>query len=692
MARTIAAVTLAAVAAFIILALPSASAAASPAYSYLSAYISNSVLNQYAFLNVTYGGANYIVLQPTNGTPDYLLVNSTGGTYRLVSNSATANAVLSYFIPSGYALNESKVSYLRSALSNFTAQAAPNITDCVIETGTSPPFTNTYYNATLGCDTVLNCRNVLSQYGTTYFVPGLANFSIRYELYNSTINSYRSALASLNASNAGSLSTTLKTDLSNLRLSVTQLPNESIFAPQITFNPASCSTTGLNEPWYCVAIPYCSPLNMNSTLVANMASVQASLLAGVPTNAFVSDAEAHASSSSKAYLYAEAEKANASAYNSFLTAAYPLYNSTLSGMESVMARINDTNLSVSIRALESGFSNIRTRGFNQSVSSANVAFATLIENATSALKLANSSYSNAYGLARNDTEAAIAAQLNYRVSPVRLAQISSQLFAIDRTINSGKVNQTYLNTVSGTLQEMRVELAVYVAPVTMAYLTKLLTGGFATAMLSGSKASVQSKDSSAPLYSALEALIIDAVIIAVIYYFTYHRLSTRHKIRRSRAVRYAWIALFVLLAVLAVADAALTYGYAQAANAFLPFSHFAGVVSSSKSVMVALNGTSAYGNSSLVACADSIKSALSANGRNVTVVGITNGTCTSNGQISSLGLDCYDHAVSSGVPVVVLDSGPSYMAYKGIYGYNLYVSGSPADGQSCLVSSVLSKG
>ena len=664
--------------------------AASPSYAYMSQYVSNSVLNHYNFVNFTYGGSSYVVMQPINGTYDYLVVNSSNGIYRLVMNSATANAVLSSYIPSGYVLNTSDVSYLRDSLSRFVSQAAPNITDCITETGINPPMTNTFYNATLGCYTVLNCHNTINQYGTTYFVPGLANFSINYETYNNTINSYSSALAKLNASNAGSLSSTLKSDISSLKQVIMVLPNESIFEPQITFNPATCSTSGLNEPWYCVAIPYCSPLSLNSTLLNNMASIQVSMLAGVPTASFVSNAGVYASSTAKAYIAAEAQSKNASAYNTFLSSAYPLYNSTVSEMFSVLSRVHSSNLSASVNSLQTGFSRIRSLGYNQSVTSANSVFHTLIENATSALKIANKSYSDDYSLAQTDTRSAIIAQLNYHTSPARLAQLSSELFQIDYTMSSGNVNETYLSSASLTLQEMRIALAAYVAPVTLGSVSKLLDGGFATALLSGSGALPQSKDASAPLYAAIESLIIDALIIALIYYFTYHKFAMKHRIRRSRTVKYAWIALFAVIIILALADIAFTYHAAQAANSYLPFSGFAGRIASSKSVMIALNGTSAYSNSTIIACADSTKSALASENKSVTVVDITNGTCTANGQISNLGINCYDHALSSGEPVVVLSSGGSSLVYKGMYGYSIYASGLPASGNSCLAVSVLS--
>ena len=421
-----------------------------------------------------------------------------------------------------------------------------------------------------------------------------------------------------------------------------------------------------------------------------MASIQASMLAGVPTASFMSNAGAYASSTAKAYVAAEAQSKNASAYNAFLSSAYPLYNSTVSEMLSVLSIVHSSNLSASVNALQTGFGRIRSLGYNQSVTSANSVFHTLIENATAALKIANRSYSEDYSLAQSDTRSAIIAQLNYHTSPVKLVQLSSELFQIDSTLNSGNVNQTYLSSVSLTLQEMRIALAAYVTPVTLGSMSKLLDGGFVTSLLSGSGSLPQAKEASAPLYAVIESLIIDALIIALIYYFTYHKFAMKHRIRRSRTVKYAWIALFAAITIIALADLVLTYHSAQAANSYLPFSGFAGRIASSKSVMIALNGTSAYSNSSIAACADSTKSVLDSENKSVTVVDITNGTCTANGQISNLGLNCYDHALSSGEPVIVMSSGGSSLAYKGIYGYSLYVSGLPASGKSCLAASVLS--
>ncbi len=669
-------------------ALAAQTAAASPS-AYLSQYLSNTLINSYNFINFSYGGANYVILRPSNGTYNYLVVNSSNGIYRLVTNSATDNAILSSYIPSGYTLNTSDVSYLRNSLSKFVNQAAPNLTDCITETGINPPMTDTFINATLGCDTVLNCRNLLNDYGNTYIIPALENLSINYWNYNNTINSYNSTLAELNASNAGSLSPKLKSDFTDLKTEVALLPNESIFPPQITFNPASCPPTGVNEPWYCTAIPYCSPLSLNNTILNNMAGVQSTMLAGVPTTESIDYASSYASSTAKYYVAAEAESRNASAYSAFIKSAYPLYNSTLSEMQSVLSRVHSSNLSESINSLQSGFTRIRSLGYNQSITSANSVFYTLIENATASIRIANRSYSEDYALAQNDTNSAIIAQLNYRKSPAKLAQISSQLFQIDSTLNSGDVNETYLSSISLTLQEMRVELVAYVSPLTLGSVSKLLDGGFATALLSGSGATPQSKEALAPIYAAIESLIIDAIIILVIYYFTYHKFAMKHRIRRSKTVKYAWMALFAVIIIIAIIDIAITYNAASSAGSYLPFSGFSGHLSSSKSAIVALNGTSAYSNSSIIACADTIKSSLSLKNKSVTVVDITNGTCTANGQISNLGINCYDHALSSGEPVIILSSGSGSISYKGLYGYQLYVSGQPASGASCLAASVL---
>ena len=134
----------------------------------------------------------------------------------------------------------------------------------------------------------------------------------------------------------------------------------------------------------------------------------------------------------------------------------------------------------------------------------------------------------------------------------------------------------------------------------------------------------------------------------------------------------------------------LTYAYAQAATNFLPFAYFSGYLHSSKAAYVVLNGSSAYSNAGITACAGALSSALTSQGKSVKIIQATNYSCVAGGTVSPLGVDCIDRALSSGTPVVSLSQGGG-IVYKGLYGTILYAGGANATGSSCIVAQLLSR-
>jgi hypothetical protein len=149
--------------------------------------------------------------------------------------------------------------------------------------------------------------------------------------------------------------------------------------------------------------------------------------------------------------------------------------------------------------------------------------------------------------------------------------------------------------------------------------------------------------------------------------------------------------LFIAIFILVLLYAYGTYSYAHEANQFLPFAYFTGYLHSSKAAYVVLNGSSAYSNPNVTACAAAVSSVLSGMNKTVKTVQATNYSCVAGGTVSPLGASCIDSALGSGTPVISLSATGGGIVYKGLYGTMLYASGANATGSSCIVAQLLAR-
>jgi hypothetical protein len=439
-----------------------------------------------------------------------------------------------------------------------------------------------------------------------------------------------------------------------------------------------------------VAIGYCGYLSFDPNLLNSISSAQQQLSAQVPSKsaiAIYSSASARAASS---YLFQANSKINSASYQAFLNSTYPVYNETVASASALLAKSPNANLSASLSQLKASFAAILSNGVNTSISSESQGFNSILSGVISRYEAANSSFAQASSYSSNYTLDAIAAQLNYKQVPPRLVELSAQLQSLDLAVGSGP-NATAVAAALPDLKVIGLQLGVFVPLTTMGYLVKALDGWFINALLAGSNSPVQSKIASAPAYAALLSLAIGIVLLAIVYMATYRRFSRRHKLRLGRKAKTAWMVLFLGLAVAVLAYSYATYAYAQSATGFLPFAYFTGYLHSSRGAYVVLNGSSAYQNSGIGACASAISSVLTAEGKSVTTVSATNYSCMAGGTVSPMGVGCIDSALGSGMPVISLSATGGGITYKGLYGTMMYASGANATGSSCMAAQLLAR-
>ena len=676
-----------------LLALLAGASAASPSNtlnSYLSPYMSNATIAQYSFYNVSLNNQGYVVAAAANGST-YLVISQNSSQFGLLMAQDAINPVLTAYFAQYE--NLSTVSYLNTAMQKYNSGVASNISDCITETGINPPLTNNFTEAILGCSAIPICdRALYSTFGAlSPFGFGIQNFSIQYGIYNTSLKSYFGLIQKINSSNAGDSIAALGTDVSNLSSVASKLSTNPLFPPPASADFSKCNS-GLSsqQPWYCVAIGYCGYMKFNTTLLNSVNAVQQQLTALVPSKSRIS-AYSAASATAATYYIAQANfETNEASFSAFLNSTYPTYNATVGEVSALLSKSPDANLSAALLRLQTSFSAILSNGVNTSISAESPGFNLTLSSLISKYNAANLSFAEAGSASSNYTIAAIAAELNYRNVPPRLAELSEQLQSLDLAISAG-MNSTSILAELPELKTIGMQLAVFVPITTMGSLVKMLDGWFINAVLAGSNMPVQSKIAAAPTYAALLSFIIGIVILAIIYLVTLRRLSKKHKLKMSKKATMAWAALFIGIFIVVLVYTYATYAYAQAANSFLPFAYFTNYLHSAKSAYVVLNGSSAYSNTGITACASSISSILTSQGKAVKTIQATNYSCVAGGTVSPMGVGCIDSALASGVPVISLSASAGPISYKGLYGTIMYASGVNATGSSCIVAQLLSR-
>ncbi|MGI0100515.1 MAG: hypothetical protein ACREBH_02240, partial [Candidatus Micrarchaeaceae archaeon] len=383
-----------------------------------------------------------------------------------------------------------------------------------------------------------------------------------------------------------------------------------------------------------------------------------------------------------AYLSTE----NGASYNQLISSLTPKINGIENISNKLLARYDNATLRASLSSLENQFTIVKSAGVNQTISISNATLQGLLANATESYDRANSSYNQIYGISQNNTAALLADQLSYPQIPTKLAVLANEQQQINTKLDSG-ISSNDIGALLPKAQDIKIESTLFIAPLTVAYTVKLLDTPFIDAMLASSNAYIPQKIASAPMYAALQTLIIDLLVILVVFIITYLRVIKKGKLKNNKMARNVWIAVFVVLIILALVDTYGTYAYAQQGNSFLPFNYFMNSVKASNTAYIALNGSAAT-NPSTAQCASTIEGYLNAS-KSVKIIKLENYSCVSGGNISVLGIGCYNNILASGDPVIFISqSGQSNITYKGLYGTVLYANGNVTYGKYCTLGTL----
>jgi len=684
-----------------------ASAANSGLSIYLSNYIPNATISGSTFFgNQTLSGSNYIIMQ-LPGKNNYIIIANKNSSYMIITNTTTINGVLTPFLSTKYYPNAATLSYLNSTLRAYMAPTSQPLNDCATTTGitqgqcnVTTPLITCIQNT---CAKIPICGGVL-KYPTTSmiqkfgvpspFANGVRNFSINYTKLNNSYKSYFSVLATLNKSNSAAAISQLSSLAANISIASTAITQNPIMPSPPGFTGASCysGASTASQPWQCVATGYCAAIPFNATKLSSIQSNISSIQANLPSVASLASISANSSITAQQYMALAAQNKNGAAFTALMNTYSPQYNSIVVKTNALLLRYNNITLNSSVQVLKTEFRAIQTLGVNQSIAVANTILGSLIANSTKIYTNASASYAQVYGISQNNSAAIIADQLSYQQVPSKLAALADNQQMINMKLNS-IISSNELAGLVTSAQSIRVQAAVFVAPLTIGYMIKILDTPFISSLLggSGSSASAPQLIATAPLYAALASLIVGILVIIIIFIITHLRIIKKGKLKGDKNKQRTWGAVFVILIILVIIYTYATYAYALNANSFLPFNYYMNTLKASGNAYIALNG-SAGSNASIISCANTMQGYLADAGKSVQIIRLTNYSCVSGSNISVLGLNCYNNILGSGKPVILISqSRQNQIVYKGLYGTVLYASGNVTRGSACLLSTLFKK-
>ncbi len=662
--------------------------------SYLQIYIPNSIIFNSTYINQSIGTSSYSIMLMTNGS--MIVTNTTSRQYQMVIDANTAAYALAPYVFYKYYPNSTILSSLVTEMQAYRQSAQAPLADCLTETGLAAyactASTGLSTCITNSCQSVPVCDEVIRSVGAASpFGAGIINFSVNYTAYNGAINSYISIASSINQSNVGTSIPRLQSLASNISgISNKMVQNPLFPLPQSLVSTAGsvCSQyNGFGGPWYCYALGFCQSVSFNTTALSDAQTSLAAIAALPLTNASLKSYGIQSASLAYSFYWPVESQIQAKLLGGFLNSTSKQYIALETNMSFVASRYNNASLDIALSNLVTTYNSIVSAGGSQNFTSASAELSAAMANASVAYKTYGTPYISVYNTAFNNTRDLTLAQLDYNPVPYQIAFLATQQAAVNAQL-AGKLNTSSLNTLSSVMAGVTSGASSAQTSLTAATVTKDLYGGIINSLLYSASAPADPANQMSQTYVAAFAFVEGIVVLGIVYYFTYHRLRRKGRIRVQGNVRRAWTILFAIFFIVVLIYTYSEYAIAGAANSFLPVSSFVNALSGSSKAYILVN-SSISSNSSISQCVGALKGELTQEGKTLISTTYTGGySCSINSSVNGPG--CFSGILSSGYPaIVVTGMTNTSIGYYGMYGTALFASGGVAMGQSCELAYIL---
>ncbi len=676
--------------------------------NYIAIYIPNSVIANSLVVNVSAAGNTYSLIEINKSSyNNIVIINTTGGSYSFIENNATAFVALRNYLISTYFPNSTTINELSNELAQYQTSAAFNLNLCLESTGLNN-YLCTTKDTVNGC-MALTCRSVPlcggSPKGLTSLLntPGpynvsIYNFSLQYGQLNSTYIQFKSTVNAITQQNVGTSITTLQSDVSTLAELAAKMPISAIMPlpSNITVNQqqAQCPQyVPPAGPWWCYAGGYCPAPGFNSIVLGHMSTTIDALAALPLTNSSIQAVSSQAAANGAYWYEPEDTRNDTIHYGIFINSTMPSYNALTTNMSIVISRYGNSVLIQSLSTFKAGYTALVTGGIDQNFTNATIKFNQLSSNTVTVYRSASAIYTPVLQQAQNATAHILVVELDYApgTMPYQVANLANQQANINLELQK-QVNDSQLASIKTQIANLSKQAMSLSAPFSLAALDKQTKGGILTSLLSGTGNPYPSVlNSTASLIDPLITFVIGLVIVAIIYFATYHRLASKKRINITPRVKRAWMLLFALLIIIVLIATFVSYSNAQSASQFLPVGLFLGNAQSAATTYIFVNKSIAT-NAQLQSCLSSMKSTLAGLNKVMQQINITRSAghrgCVGTFK-NQTGTQCYDKIVASGAPAVVIDNlSTNQIVHEGLYGSVLYADGSAVMGSYCPLNEI----
>ncbi len=647
--------------------------------------IPNSLLGAATFINITYSGTVYTLVN-VSGTP-YFLVNTTGaGSFVLDANTVADIIGPSILSASSSKINFSTVSY---DMSEYINSSASSINDCVVETGISTS-TCTLANGCSSCTAVPVCNKVLVQTGgpTEPFGEGVIIFEQQYIQLESNIslfNAYAGGSAGANLSVRAQKISAAVANISKLTQSIGHNP---LFPPPASADFASCSPAGSitfnlsseSGSWYCNAVGYCGFTTYNSTMLSKIQVLVNSINSQLPSQSAVSAMAGKIVAYENTYITPAIAARQHSLLESAINTSLSGFNVTINSSNALLTHINNATLAAAVAAVRSNYSNLVNNYSQLNITRYVQGISSSLGSIKQLYEKLNSTYSAALSEAKNNTAVLIALQLNGDKSN-KTAALSFDEQQLNQKLEGQVSNITEIKANLGAIAAQLPALGSSI-DLSPEALSRAIDGPFATYLAGALGMSYKSAVGAVPAFSALLSLIIGLILVAILF-IMYERLNHRHRLRHDRRASHAWRMLFVVAIVLVLIYVLITYAVASAANATAPESAFNNALTASHSIVIAINGTVTQALSN---CAVQVSEYAHQRNYTANTIYLSGAECAGSGSIMNAS-QCLNQYARLNVPVMLLtQSNGSEISIYSMYGTVMSVIGNQQFINSCYAS------
>lgn len=657
----------------------------------LRAYnISNSTIASLNYTHINYSGGTYLLAYL--GQMPSFLINATGSSYTIVLNSTQIAAII------GPAIRQRSIStinatYLSSAMREYDQSSIAPLSDCANETGLSTGATCTLDNNCASCSSVPVCRRVFEATGGIYggFADGVMQFETEYDNLQNNFSLYFSSVNSLGGSNAQSSLGTTTASFSSISSITNFMYQNPIFPPPPTADYTQCvgygsstaNVTSSGGPWYCSSLGFCEFLTYNYTLLGNMQAYITHINSLPTSDQQINQIAVNITNNEDTYVLPALSEVKLKQVKQILSTTFSTYNSTVAAASSLLSHISNATISADLAGLQANYSVLTKDYISANLTHLNKSLSVQYAKFEALYEQLNSTYSTALDLASNNTVNLVELQSGNPNPSPQLTSLSFEQAELNSQLGLSIRN---LTTLTGELKSVNKQSqSLSNNPSFTQTIARDLGAPFAHAVLAAMGSQYTSSVSLAPALSLIPAIIIGILFIALLFWFHY-KLVKSNRISVNSRTSKNWRILYILAGIVVLLFLLASYAIASGANQYAPISAFISSVHSSKSVIIALNGTN---NTAMTSCAAKIKASLTAINKTSQTITMSGIACN-NGVPLETTDKCLAYYAANNMPVVILtnSSADSISAYS-YYGSVLSVSGDEQFMNSCIASTMI---